>query len=96
MTNQVIVDKINKTQNWDDLMEIAVELLEDIDLDEDIFQAIEKRQDELYMPTEKEIASKKLDEALEKFHQYDKRRQYAKAAGMSKTIDRLKQEWLEA
>ena len=63
---QATIDRINETKEWDELQVIVEELLPNLDLDEDIFQAIEKRQDELYVPTEKEIAQRKLREGLSK------------------------------
>jgi len=66
MTIQATIDRINEAQEWDELQIIVEELVPDFDLDEGIFQAIEKRQDELYVPTVKDIAERNLREGLAK------------------------------
>ena len=55
-----IINEINKINNYDQLLARAEELLDNIDLDDNILKAIEKRQNDLYITTAKDIAEKKI------------------------------------
>ncbi len=60
------ISEITKIQDYDKLTARAEELLDDIDISDDVLKAIEKRQDELYVLTAKDIAEKALNKGIDK------------------------------
>ncbi len=83
------IARINATQTIDEIQALAEELLIDIDLSDEILTAIENRQRELYTPSAKDIAEKKLRAGLAKSARFEKSRNHGAFLRQSKANKRL-------